>query len=330
MLYHIAMRRGHLVLLCALALPSASFASFELGLVLTATEVYRYDVETASYLGKFGTGRINGARKLAINQSDGTAHVLSYSSNSGSRISVFNYSTGSLLRSVNLAAPSNYTNLSFDNSGNYILSGLYNETSEIARYTSAGTFLGALAAPSATLQTFYDGVQTPNGDFYGVVQNTTTTLGNRLYRWNSSGLAPTLVDTITTTSSLPYFNLDLLGNKIIAQNGVNVPSRVYTAGVSGSTGVSGNWSYPFGTSGAIGGAWTHTGYMILWDSSASPNHELIFWDEASRTYYPYVTLDNSPTATALDFDIVVAPEPGTMLALAGGLGLLAKRRRSRK
>lgn len=327
MLYHVAMRRGHLVLLCALALPSASFASFELGLVLTATEVYRYDVETASYLGKFGTGRINGARKLAINQSDGTAHVLSYNPVSGSRVSVFNYSTGSLLRSINFNSSSNYTNISFDNSGNYILSGSYGGSNEIARYSATGAFVGAFAAPSATLQTFYDGVQAPNGDFYGVVQNTTTTLGNRLYRWNSSGLSPVLVDTLSTTSSLPYFNLDLLGNKIIAQDGMNVPSRVYTAGASGFTGISLNWSIPFGTSGTIGGAWTHTGYMILWDSTASPNHELIFWDEASRTYYPYVILANSPTATALDFDIVVAPEPGTMLALAGGLGFLARKRR---
>lgn len=321
------MRRGHLVLLAALALPSASFASFELGLVLTATEVYRYDVETAAYLGKFGTGRITGARKLAINQSDGTAHVLSYSSTSGSRISVFNYNTGSLLRSVNFAAPSNYTNISFDNSGNYILSGSFGGSNEIGRWTSNGAFIGAFAAPSGTLQTFYDGVQAPNGDFYGLVQNTTTSLGNRLYRWNSSGLSPVLVDTLTTASGSPFFNLDLLGNKMIAQDEFSRPSRVYTAGGVGSTSISAPWTFPFSTSGTIGGAWTHTGYMNLWDTSASANHDLIFWDEASRSFYPSVSLGNSPTATALDFDIVVAPEPGTMLALAGGLGLFLRKRR---
>ena len=273
-------------------------------------------MENNIYLGKFGAGKINGARKMVLDRGGRFVHVLH---NGGKTIGTFDYSTGTLLSSVNLGASANYTGLDLSADGNnFLLAGQYATSNEFAMYSKTGSFVSATAVPNGEVP--LELTQAANGKFVALTQLSPTSPTSNVYT------AATLTSTYTLRANLANIN-DLLvqGNEFVGFGTFNAPASVRRVESDGNVSTILNWSYPFSVGGCFGGAASHTGY---WVTRSSTTHTVMHWDRGTLTFNSEITLPLAASNTYIGFATVVAPEPATVLAL--GLGALSLRKRRQK
>ncbi|MBL8048802.1 MAG: PEP-CTERM sorting domain-containing protein [Chthonomonas sp.] len=309
-----------------LAAAVVSQASFELGMALRATEVYRFDAERMIPLGSFGAGRLIGARAMTTNPVLGEAYVLH---GSGKGIAVFDYNTGEYKRGISLGSSSGYTHISIAANGNLLVSGAYGSTSEFAEYSATGGGLQTFR----TLTTGYVGIdfiKMPNNYFYGLARRPVSTSWEYILQtYNGTALTATTV-LGTTSSTDEYKGLISSGSRFNITRNTNVPSVFYTALAGGgfSTGV--NWSYVFSTGPIVANAFGHGDliYSMRNISFSTPNrYELQPWDPSIMSFVPATYLNGMPE-DFVDFVTVIAPEPSSMVAVMAGAFLLLRRRRN--
>lgn len=311
------------------ALGAQASASFELGLFGTSSLVYRYDVENHIMLGSFGQGRITGLKAVVGQQSTGEAYVLHAG---GKGVAVFDYSTGSYKRGMGFGTLSNYNHVSLGLAGTVLASGGYATTQEFATYDANTGGLLAVRTLAAG-QTALDFIQMPNGFYYGLAKRpNTSTSGSFEYlllTYTATGTTP--INTFSLGSSTLvdiYKTLISSGNQFNYAGEFNTPSPNYLAQSGGSIVQLNTWSTPFSTSGTFATAYGHANQIYTFRRWSPATYEMVTWDPSINTFSGSLNITALPD-NLIDGHIVLAPEPGSMVALALGVGALLRRRRAK-
>lgn len=294
----------------ALALSLPAMASFDMILVAdqTNSRIHRIDGDTGTYLGSFGSNILVIPNAITIDQSTSTAYV----GDASSGLVAFNYNTGQVL-AVNRAF-TNYADLALRADGGFV------------RTTGAGVATASLTGSTGTL---YSGAGT--GSFKGVgVDGTGDVIGSditngRIFRWNPSGFAAPEGSTGAGTF-LGVSGGSARGNTYVSLRADGRASTANTQSLSVvNNGVvaAGTWTsaadFAFGHEGFGWGVGTGTG-----------GTRLQRYADNNGVYSPIGTgFVVSQIGTPTSIAVVVAPEPGTMLALGAGVALMLRKRRAR-
>lgn len=303
-------------LVVSLALLSASsFASFELGIITDAnTGFHRFDMERGIYLGSFGAGFSADAFATWAHQPTSTFYSMS-----GNGIRKWNYSTGEYLGVVNFGASSSYaTN---DAQGNFYT---VNGTNTINVYNLNGTD-STITAPSGVSARWV--LHQEGSLFIGDSAN-----GGRILKSTASPSIWTIVASglgaAAMSATLRHaVSLRLPGaagmEKSIYAHDTTATDRYY-AFDSTST-------YQFSSTLGLtsitqrrGAALGHYGTYFTGITAVAGQIGVNYIDE-------FGLIGRTFTSTALSnpqgMTVVLAPEPGTIVAIGAGLAFLAKRRK---
>lgn len=297
----------------ALAAAASSYGSFELVMVADYSNnvIRRYDGGTGAALGTFAGGYMGQIGAIAINQTVQRAYVFDRISKN---IFAFNYNTGEYIQ--NWATGGYYYSwLSTDLNGNIILAGSNSGgLSMMARYSPTGTLMTSWTVASDT-------------DYFGAAQSADGTIWAldafsgpaKIDRFASSGGASINSYSVpgTTTSG---------GQTTSSGNVVYFPSHYSTTISYFSTAAPASivdlpLSSVFTSTFGIVFGHGDTAYVA---GSKNGNGVLARYNKKSG----YVSSIASVATT--DFAgvaVAVAPEPGTWLALCGGLALCGLHRR---
>lgn len=336
----------------ALFCVSSTFASYELALILDAdNKIHRFDAENGVYLGRINT--TIEAYDIAANQATGEVSVLGRDSSGSATIERINFHTGRRIASFKLTGFTYnlFLNNSFsqDSAGNFLVSGvdsgsLYGGGQGIFRFSPSGAFLGPLIRWNATDFQYGFSHQMSNGAIYAMSNTNTVSWTNRIMGFNPANNS--YVGNYVVGSDFFETSSYLWGgagsgdrmvfgefNALDAQ--YTIHSLVRSGGnlVSSATRTFATSSLAFGnlTDGALPmfefGHGTY-GYMFgdrLVGSSYRPvitptNLQTLTYD-ANNQYI--VSQASGLRATAM----VIAPEPGTMTALALGAAAFLRRRK---
>ncbi len=293
-----------------------SFASFELLCVLDATDkvVHRYDSETGVYLGNFGGGYIQNPISMVLDQASNSVYVLQnkVTGDNFDYVTRLDYNTGAFLGVVSFQQP-NALAIGLTNDGRFITSVF---GADVDRMTAAGAYNGWVGNGSAGVTAGYSGMDMDdNGRLWALNTN------GVIYGWNNpfsvfnaspiyslGGPGPQAVRGQLTTRG----DLLLAANQTSFSYATLAPGGGFfaTSGVINglnNTGVAighNRIMYVSGTSGGLG-------FVQRWDQFGNFNGS--FGDGQL----------NNPIAMG----VVIAPEPGTMLALGAGIAALLRRRK---
>ncbi len=299
-----------LFLVCAIVfgfgIVTPAKASFELMLVTDADQnvVHRFDPESGLYLGKFGTGAMLTPSGIALAGNTGNAYVSNYGLRT---VQTWNFGSGTL--NSEFATVSNPWGIATLSDGN-ILTG---EGSHSRVYTPSGSLLLEIAATNFNAYAVAtDGTNLITGDFEIVS------------KYDPSGV---LLSTISTPGK-SALSMSLNGD------------RVYMGG-QGFTGKFGRYN-----------SGTMNGYTVTNVSQLSQfyNVEAIGFSHGQSIYVAgrstssgnpvtiarYHTVSGNTTGTfgtgimgrPTSMVVVLAPEPGSMIAIGLGLAGLANRRKN--
>lgn len=294
-------------------------ASFDLSLVTDAgtNSVHRIDPITNAYLGSFGGGFLSSPRGIAINQSLQRAYVL----DATSRVSVWNYNTGEFVSSFNANVPgASFLNANSDGSlniaGSTFVRRFSVSGSTLATYTRSGAF------------NIQQGIRLQDGQFY---LSTRTGDSRAFERFNY-------------TTGAFIGSSSWLADRVIPMSGsfdASPTANALTAYAFGGTVFAELDSI---NNGPIGGVFTsitlldtvvglaegHGGmsFVLGRDKNTPTRGGILRFDRNTLTVGPTLAgTANIVNPTGLAN--VVAPEPGTMIAVGVGLAALARRRRPR-
>lgn len=289
---------------------SAAMASFEMILALdSSNSVLRLDPENRVQLGRFGSGRLLNATAIALDQSANEAFILNQYGNGQYRITVMNYNTGEFRREWAIGA-------------------LPNQIFDLEFVPGVGLFV-----PGGNSVRLY---QTN-----GVLTRTYTTTGADFRSVSYGYLFQEVHGHVSTGSTTTWVaaNGVVSGTTPVPANIRGITGRV---GVSQGIAVSGSQDLRFFDFGSLlyGGPTTFIQMNAYWSttyghgdtvyvggvSTAGTGAIMTFDTQMNRLSDPWVVTGSS---TIVSMATVVAPEPGTMIALgAGMLALLRRRRRS--
>ncbi len=310
-------------LIAALLVTAASHASFDLMLLgdnstAGSERVIRYDPVNRVQLGSFGQGFLNAAvADVAVDGATGRAFVLQV--NGGVR--VFNYNTGDFIDGFTLSG--SYGAIAFDSTSNRITFGqgggngitpgkVYDANTLSLAADLTGTFMAT--AP----------LRRPGTSWYASYGIDLAVANHIAYRHSITGGAPLSSTTITSfaSSSSPREAIFTADNRLM---GV----------LPGGGGIQ-LWSIGTDASGFVGSHTTTTVPATFANNLDIANgHGNLAYILNGSSVLSYHTGLNQvmgtqtlASSTYQGMAVVVAPEPGTMLALAGGvLALLRKRRK---
>lgn len=299
-------------------------ASYELMLAVDSTSrvIRRYDPISGASFGSFGQGLLNIPADVVAN-ADGTAWVLEHVSNRY-RLKLFNYSTGTLLRT--LTEP---TQLSFGFATNNSQLALFNQSflvteggalgnnEVVSEFGPAGSFVRAVG-PTAPAPVIGAAVSSDGRFLYRSSGNNIDIIG--------TGSTTPVLGTVTQGSSVRH--LAIRGDELFS---VNHAGELTSYTIS-STGLL-----------ALNRRVTITGFLPNTAHGLAIGHDRMIFvggtDLANANNGRVVRVDarsfdvlgafSTPGLTSglRGMDMVVAPEPGTLLALGVGLAALIRRRR---
>jgi len=302
---------GLIGIVAAFGVVSSATASFELvlaaGTANGSSEIRRYDDNTGAYLGSFGQGHFSLADQMAIDSTKGLVYVADQNRQT---ISTFKYSTGEFVNEFNLnAAP---TCIVLNSQGNLVV-GLFG----VARiFNPSGDFLGQVTTGSS--DTYVLAM-----DSLGQLHSFNTTGEYR--RYNSS---LSLVTSGTVTAASSYYGNGYVKDGLLHASRYG-SGRMDRFNVSGS-GISLNTSFATGqTVSPLGLAQGHGSryFQMGSDPLNGTDAVIVRGTTNAAPASKLVTINNFiPRGLAT----VVAPEPGTMLALGAGILALARRRTNKK
>ncbi len=302
-----------LALLAFIAIPFSANASFEMMLIadngsgLGQGHIKRFDPENGVYLGEFGRGFMGQITGMCLDQANGKIYVAE-TTGSYAAINEFDYSTGARTRVLYSASPYRIVGM-FINNGelfgfdpfptNSLLFGydlntsasFYVQSVGISNVRDAAVVNGKVRVASAAgISSF--ALATPSALTVDVSGDFSAVSAGR---WQSfSGTVNGTLSARTTGSIIQYGN-----------------DATFTAS---------------GTKIAIGQS--HDAVYTLYNSSAG-----VFNVARNGSWNPYPNYSNTVVANGyltnpVDMAIVVAPEPGSMIALGAGVLALVRRRKS--
>ncbi len=305
--------KTYALLSVAFGLAAASSASFELLLALdySGSKLYRYDGTTGAAFGTIGNGRLSAPSSMALDHTNGTVRV--YNSATGT-ITVLNYSTGELENEFSVGPARGYTVMAEGPNGSFFL-GDFLSAGSVSRYSSTGALLATYTAPvnSAARAIGYS----PDGFVY--IFNT----NNQLSRYNLSGGAR-LNQVLGPGSELnDSRQMVFQGNDVLVSTGSGNGYRKYTYGPSfwtnTGTAVSARMNFGYGIAKGHGNQVFVAGY----DNNSG---FIEGWERTSGTSRQLITGPAGGHFNALES--VIAPEPGSVVAMAVGAAVLLRRRRA--
>lgn len=307
------------------ALLSQAHGSFELILAanITDNKIDRYDGDTGAYLGSFGGS--SGTNWTVV--ADQPRNLVYMTVNSGSRVNKYNYNTGELVGTFtgSFASDSwqaiNSAGTEFYNPRGTNIEVINPNTGAIIRtITRAGmTFRSVVSVANQTIV----GMGIESGNLVARSYNTATGA--------AIDAVTVTAATFTTQSSLiggqsaiatHYYEGD--GNTNIARIGYN------TSGLF--SGFSTQTVQPLGNLLGANGQGMAKSHVGVW--MVGGNTPGFISNPVLRRYIGATTLDfereyTLRTKTYTSITTVLAPEPGTMLALGGGFALILRRRRQK-
>lgn len=305
--------RKSLLVFALVGVAQLSLASYELALVADfwGKKIDRYDPVSGAYLGSFGGNFLVNPSDVSVDQTNGLAYV---ADQGDSRMSVFNYSTGELVRTYVTAGSYFVTNLS---NGDHLV-GSYGPN-DTRRYNAAGTLLQTIVTNGIYVEGH---AQTADGSVWYLNGGGTKSLHRGTV--GSATISGSLWN-LVGTASLPAF-LSSQGSQLAAMDyNSGTSHRLFSWQTSGAS-VTSESSILFATSTAEQGAGTSIGhggavYGMTTTGVISTMHR---WLPGS-SFTSRFTL--SQTQYAQGMALVVAPEPGGFLALGLGAAVLLRRRK---
>lgn len=321
------MKRFTLLSIVLLAsVPMGARASFDLILqydepTLGNGEIDRYDPVSRAYLGSFRiAGGLSAASSMVASSATGELYIRSQST--GNTIDVYNYSTGAYLRQLRVATGK--LALSRDGLSIRIIEGnsLYSVNPKTAVQTLVVTLAQSIPIGSAY-------VMSPSGRM--IVADDSTT---RFRSYNTNGtLASSLLYSggVTTVDQLalrtPPVGIGNVNNDFLGKtNLTNSVSGVEESSLGALSAESRSLSAYSSITGVLE---AHAGMYFIGTQTASPTVLKCAPMTAGAVIGPTFDLSQTTLLTGHS-TIVLAPEPGTMVALAAGVGVLARRRRSKR
>lgn len=276
--------------------------------------VHRFNPTTGQSLGTIGAGLLVNPLGVTVDLVTNRAFIL----DGGFSVVVLDYSTGTFVRSFNVTSGASYMNRNSDGTLNFT----YLATNRIERRTASGNLLQTYTNTSG--QTIKQGIRLNDGFFY--TGNLTTVAGARVQRFDyNSG-------TLLSTHPWASERMELMPGNGAFNVWTNIPGT--NAVLEYNTFLAGPTSFQQTTStfltNAIGTAVGHSGICYaVGQKVGSPGVGIIQRYDANVNQLRGVFGDgllNTPTGMA----IVVAPEPGSLAAIAVGLAALATRRRKKE
>lgn len=308
----------------ALIIGSVAFASFDLMLLGDNTtagsqRIMRYDPVNKVVLGSFGTGFIDSdVRSIAVDQVGGRAFVQQING----LTKVFNYNTGALLDAFSTP----YGDIEYDAGLNRLTgaNGQGSGTSPARAYD--GTSLGVVAS---FVDRWYStaALRRPGANWYasfGLTSDASTVIAVQNSLAGGSPIGEVLGNAWVNFNA-PRAAIFTSGNRLM---GISSDSVANTTSL---------WTVDTNTSGFVGGVGVSgsMGAYALNANIANGHGNLVYMLIGTNLVSYHSGLSSVMGTQSLSFSsnirgmaVVIAPEPGTMLALAGGIAALLRRRKS--
>lgn len=324
-----------LALAFAAALSAPAWASFELALVYQSytpvgtsggRAITRWDPLNGISLGQF---YVNGFTDptIALNRFvPGTIDAFGRQGG-GLQILRYDYSTGVLNNTINTGiAVTSVNDLKYLTSTSFLMTGNFGGTRLARMYTTGGSLQRTFSNPAGTLEVM-SAIQDAAGYTYtltrsaGTVSNSKYALNS--YNVGSGAIAGTLI--VADNTTLEYSDLMLAGGYIGFHGGTMGSKQSFTVnGINvGAGGQTGGWSTLTDTM-SLG----HTdvvhgfGYDASQSRMAFSTGRMSFGSGDTFRY-----INSTVYGTVYDSAIVVAPEPGTMIAVGVGIAALLRKRK---
>lgn len=291
--------------------------------------IRRFDPISGNSLGTFGSGYLTSPSGIQLR--NGLAYVLDHSGAAAlgnARVKVFNYSTGLFLQSSPLSAAWGFawndSTLKLEGTS-YAVSDAnpFNGSSYVTVYDSSGNplvYQGGVNAPSPVI---YSSELSANGliryrSFNGSIA------------WLTSSQT-TFSNALTGTVVSAGINSQLLrvDSTLYALNSTNSLIRRFSIAGNGALSETGTIALPgFQANSLRGLARGHgnTLYVSGQDGTTVTSARILKLDGLTGDLYNAITLPGVGAVRSMD--TVIAPEPGTLLAMGVGLAALARRRRA--
>jgi len=306
-----------------------AFASFELVMVgdSATKSIHRFDGSTGAYLGSFGSGFISNLQNLAIDQATNYAYV----SDAGTGLTrVFNYNTGVHLYDY-VSLGSNGSSQTLSRTPNGFVVGYYTGGWSLLDNSGLATNYLAALQVGGTIPIGMASVRHDSGNIIGAafsgasdavasLQLLDPVLGTATAKtldvtdmgaWTGIGQISVSGNTgtwITTTGNLRTFSVDSEGTTISLTGSSYTPSGFFTGTTRGVGMGHGRTVYVSGRNAANTSGIISRGVL---GSSASLG-----------------TFGAGILQQPMMMQVVVAPEPGTLVALSFGALLLRRRKKS--
>lgn len=331
------MRKTCLLLLAVVS--TCASASFELGIAVDtySQRLIRFDMETGTYLGSFGGAAIYNPLAIALNQSANEVYVTG-----GNKIGRVNFNTGAYNGAITLDDPDigplqvkGVTRFQRATSGNLVLTGAFfgtvNKTMTRV-YDSAGNFVVALS-PIAS-ETIRDAVELNDGTYLSLSSSPSDgSFNNWLNFYDASGNL-TSYQSLGVTSSPRYMSMAVNGDSLFLLATDHYSSSKF--GYLGAGTVT--WVSSVGTNrgggASIGSAFGHNGMVYSNYTDYSPTLSKYFsnfhaLNSDLGTHKPLLSSDIENMVLS-DLEIVVAPEPASLVGVALGCSVLIRRKSARR
>lgn len=320
------MKRG---LLVALVVCGAQFAHASFELVMVADRgtksVHRFDGTTGAYLGAFGKGYVQNPLALEINTATNTAYVLDTvdggtgTTASGVRLWAFNYNTGEYFASARTPFNYNYPFLRRNPVDGHLYVG--NDLNLTDAYNATTLIRVPGTSRSTTTLTGLRG-----GGAFDASGNLWIADGLNLRRSTPSNVTTSFAfSSALCASGSPVNQVAISGDRLLCAGAISYSAiqSLATLGATGnSPGVQTDTSYN-----AIHGVGFGHGDIAYVTGVVSGGGS----GKISRILYSEkLKLQDFGTGILVEprsMAVVVAPEPGTMIAIGTGLAVLLRRRK---
>lgn len=303
--------RSFLVLSLAVSAHAAS-ASYDLVLVADGgtASIHRFDGSTGSYLGQYGVGDFGpGIGSIAVNPALGLSYAMDFSRNA---LFIHNYSTGNL---VGLFAVSGPRQISLANDGTLLIAG----AGGARRYSATGSLLTTYTSVDSTSI-----FQMSDGTVYSVDTGITTPT---LRRFTFAGTAAGTTALPTSAGFFYWQSGPWLNQGILTRPDANSFYRIASANPPTATLITALPQFV----GVRCYAQGHTNQLYFggFDANA-PTQGLIqsfYWVPGQAAPFPRLKMGMGILQQPYSIAVVAAPEPLSIVGIAGALAIVVLRRK---
>lgn len=334
------------LVLISTVLASFGSASFEMALITVdgnrpggGSYVQRWDPVDRINLGTFGSSYLTSAK--AIVNRNGIAYVLDRPTNTHSTVYRFDYNTGAYLGETNFAGYK-LNQIDLANNGDLLVTGQDSGNAWVAKqFNLAGVETKNIALHPSNIP--YDIMQDSSGYYHigtengGVWLCTNNTDGSLYTFFFVGGFSPSTNKSVHVTRGANGIHIATLasydlaagtGTSVINYYAWNGTSYTQNVTPSFSTGVTAGLSEISMGDVDMGHGSTGWGLTLRKQSGAGyVGYDLVNHNTSSNIYRYSQSLPGDQSWGYSDISMVIAPEPGCLVAFVGGMALLARRRK---